>query len=225
MAHEKPGDGRTDAELLARARAWIGRLCESGGRAWGLNVPPDLDDPDFTFAEVCDRFEHLSGTRPLPTDEVAALSARVSVLAALTELLSDLVMAVNPWAPDNGGVFPDVNGRNWFDYRNDLARACIEHGHTANVKQERGDTTQEAVQVEFKRLWDGRKEEADSLSARVGELEALGRVSSAIIFDVFNRGLSADCVENQAVAQNLIEAWGALLPPAKPTPGAEGGDK
>ncbi len=203
MAHEtRPGDGRekSDAALLAEFAQLLAEA-ETGidNTAAGMALMEVIGDRGR---------EYLSGTRPLPTDEVAELSARVSVLAALTELLSDLVMAVNPWAPDNGGVFPDVNGRNWFDYRNDLARACIEHGHTANVKQERGDTTQEAVQVEFKRLWDGRKEEADSLSARVAELEALGRVSSAIIFDVFNRGLSADCVENQAVAQNLIEAWG-----------------
>jgi len=47
-------------ELIAKARAWNTKLCETGGRAWSLRVPVSEDDPDMIFGEVCRRLEIVS---------------------------------------------------------------------------------------------------------------------------------------------------------------------
>jgi len=48
----------TDAELIEKAQAWIGKLAETGGRAWCLSVPVNFNnDPDMLFQELCDRLK------------------------------------------------------------------------------------------------------------------------------------------------------------------------
>ncbi len=78
MAHEtRPGDGRTDAELLKQ----MAKNASEGG--------PWKDWTSFVD-QACQRgLEYLSGTRPMPTDEVAALTARVAELEALVKVLRE----------------------------------------------------------------------------------------------------------------------------------------
>lgn len=45
-------------ELLEKAADWNSKLCKSGGRAWSLRVPVDINDPDQIFSEVCRRLEN-----------------------------------------------------------------------------------------------------------------------------------------------------------------------
>ena len=48
-----------DAELLDAVQNWVSRLCETGGSAWALRVPVDLNhDPDMLITELCHR--HVS---------------------------------------------------------------------------------------------------------------------------------------------------------------------
>lgn len=42
--------------LVAKCEKWIQDLCDSGGAAWVLRVPPDPKrDPDLLFSELCRR--------------------------------------------------------------------------------------------------------------------------------------------------------------------------
>ena len=53
----------TDSELIEKARDWIRRLAESGGREWCLRVPVDFNhDPDMIFCELCNRLEGAKNT-------------------------------------------------------------------------------------------------------------------------------------------------------------------
>lgn len=47
-----------DDVLIEKCRAWIHKLCETGGSAWSLRVPVDYEeDPDMLFGEICRRLE------------------------------------------------------------------------------------------------------------------------------------------------------------------------
>ncbi len=44
-------------ELAEKCEEWIDKLCKSGGNAWTLRVPVDIDrDPDMLFSELIRRF-------------------------------------------------------------------------------------------------------------------------------------------------------------------------
>lgn len=48
----------TDEALITKCAEWVTRLCQTGGRAWNLHVPVDLNnDPDVLFTELSQRFE------------------------------------------------------------------------------------------------------------------------------------------------------------------------
>lgn len=52
----------TNEELIAKCKAWVKSLCETGARSWSLSVPVNLDkDPDILFMELADR---LAATPP-----------------------------------------------------------------------------------------------------------------------------------------------------------------
>jgi len=47
----------TNEQLIDKVKAWVKKLCETGGSAWTLKVPVDLDnDPDVLIIELCNRF-------------------------------------------------------------------------------------------------------------------------------------------------------------------------
>jgi len=49
----------SNEELLIKCEQWINDLCRSGGKAWSLHVPPEVNnDPDFLFSELIDRFKN-----------------------------------------------------------------------------------------------------------------------------------------------------------------------
>lgn len=51
----------SDEVLVAKCRAWISKLCSTGGNAWSLRVPVDYEnDPDMLFGELCRRVEQKS---------------------------------------------------------------------------------------------------------------------------------------------------------------------
>ncbi|MFA7361915.1 MAG: hypothetical protein WC139_12860 [Candidatus Kapaibacterium sp.] len=48
----------TDKELVEKIDKWNGKLLHTGGKAWSISVPPDLNnDPDLLLTELCKRFE------------------------------------------------------------------------------------------------------------------------------------------------------------------------
>ena len=48
----------SDTELVNKCRDWITKLCRTGGKAWCLRVPVDLEnDPDVLFEELIKRYE------------------------------------------------------------------------------------------------------------------------------------------------------------------------
>ena len=57
----------SDRQLTVRCEKWIKDLCQSGGRKWSLNVPPDdNNDPDLLFSELIERFRcELEATQTL----------------------------------------------------------------------------------------------------------------------------------------------------------------
>lgn len=47
----------TDEELIQKAREWLDKLINSGGREWSLPVPANPNkDVDLIFSEVIERF-------------------------------------------------------------------------------------------------------------------------------------------------------------------------
>ena len=55
----------TDSELIAKAHEWISNLCQTGGKAWCLRVPVDVNhDPDMIFSELCNRLEDAMVRQP-----------------------------------------------------------------------------------------------------------------------------------------------------------------
>lgn len=47
--------------LVDKCRKWIENLCNTGGQAWTLRVPPDpARDPDLLFSELCRRVSLLN---------------------------------------------------------------------------------------------------------------------------------------------------------------------
>lgn len=43
----------SNEELIAKAQEWVKKLCDTGGQAWRLQVPVNLnDDPDIIFNEL-----------------------------------------------------------------------------------------------------------------------------------------------------------------------------
>lgn len=47
----------TNEELISKAQEWIKKLCDSGGRAWCLQVPVN-HDPDMIILELCNRLNN-----------------------------------------------------------------------------------------------------------------------------------------------------------------------
>jgi hypothetical protein len=48
-----------DAELIKKVERWVRMLCDTGGSAWSLRVPPDpLHDPDLLISELIRRVKH-----------------------------------------------------------------------------------------------------------------------------------------------------------------------
>lgn len=48
----------SDNELIEKCNDWVSKLCKSGGKAWSLQVPVNLNnDPDILFSELGKRFE------------------------------------------------------------------------------------------------------------------------------------------------------------------------
>ena len=51
----------SDEELIDKATKLISKLCETGGRAWGMRVPVDFEnDSDIILSEVVQRFKDLT---------------------------------------------------------------------------------------------------------------------------------------------------------------------
>lgn len=46
-------------ELIEKAWAWCCKLAETGGKAWTMSLPPNKNDPDMIFSELCRRLEYL----------------------------------------------------------------------------------------------------------------------------------------------------------------------
>lgn len=48
----------TDEALIDKCYQWISDLCKTGGRAWTLRVPVDMErDPDILFTELISRYK------------------------------------------------------------------------------------------------------------------------------------------------------------------------
>jgi len=47
-------------ELIEKARAWYCKLAETRGEAWTMSIPPNKNDPDMIFSELCRRLEIVS---------------------------------------------------------------------------------------------------------------------------------------------------------------------
>lgn len=76
----------TDAELIASIRNWAGKLAESGGKAWCLQVPVNFNhDPDMLMQEIATRLEGRSDLSPDKEREVAVLEAAAAVIDMLLE--------------------------------------------------------------------------------------------------------------------------------------------
>ena len=64
----------TNKQLIDKAKEWVKKLCETGGRAWTLKVPVDLNnDPDIIFSELCNRLD--ASTPPVSATEWIVCSA------------------------------------------------------------------------------------------------------------------------------------------------------
>jgi hypothetical protein len=60
----------SDNELIEKCDEWVGKLCETGGRAWSLQVPANPEvDPDLLFSELIDRYKQCLGARKLHLKE------------------------------------------------------------------------------------------------------------------------------------------------------------
>ncbi len=58
---EEGSTNLSDDYLIERCKEWIGKLCQTGGRAWSLSVPVDFKrDPDVLFGELIKRFQSLN---------------------------------------------------------------------------------------------------------------------------------------------------------------------
>lgn len=126
MAHEtQPGDGRTDAELLARFERWWSWEGVGTSPAYGQ----DQDECNYNLtmtawlngAYVA---QALSGTRPLPTDEVAELRAANATLSARVAELEAEVQALRnggePVGPRPFVLNPDGKDRKYWAGTTDL---------------------------------------------------------------------------------------------------------
>ena len=50
----------SDIELIKKVSEWNTKLCDSGGKKWALQVPPNVnEDPDLLIQELCLRFQSL----------------------------------------------------------------------------------------------------------------------------------------------------------------------
>lgn len=48
----------TDEILMEKCSKWVSDLCKTGGHAWTLRVPVDMDrDPDILFTELIERYK------------------------------------------------------------------------------------------------------------------------------------------------------------------------
>lgn len=55
----------TNDELISKVQEWVTKLCETGGRAWTLRVPVDVNtDPDCLITELCNRIKSLQPPAP-----------------------------------------------------------------------------------------------------------------------------------------------------------------
>lgn len=61
----------TNEQLIDKVKAWVKKLCETGGSAWTLKVPVDLDnDPDVLIIELCNRFASQSPAQGEGANEI-----------------------------------------------------------------------------------------------------------------------------------------------------------
>lgn len=50
----------SDAELLDAVKKFVSKLCDTGGSAWTLSVPVNVNrDPDILITELCSRYAAL----------------------------------------------------------------------------------------------------------------------------------------------------------------------
>ena len=55
----------TNEELIKKVRGWVDELCRTGGKAWSLHHPVNMErDPDILISELCNRFESLTPAGP-----------------------------------------------------------------------------------------------------------------------------------------------------------------
>lgn len=48
----------SNEELTTMCRQWVSKLCETGGKAWTLEIPANYNkDPDLLICELIDRFK------------------------------------------------------------------------------------------------------------------------------------------------------------------------
>ena len=57
-AFDRKLHGQSDEELIDRVDSWVRQLCETGGSAWTLSIPPNpTRDPDLLISELIRRFK------------------------------------------------------------------------------------------------------------------------------------------------------------------------
>lgn len=60
----------TDQELVDKVQEWVSKLCKTGGQAWSLRVPVDVNhDPDVLISELCRRFTEKTPNLDWQTSE------------------------------------------------------------------------------------------------------------------------------------------------------------
>jgi hypothetical protein len=78
----------TDQELVDKVQEWVSKLCKTGGQAWSLRVPVDVNhDPDVLISELCRRFKkQTEKTTPTEDSILTFLEIREQALLAKKEL-------------------------------------------------------------------------------------------------------------------------------------------